>query len=446
MSDITVRFAPSPTGYLHIGNIRPALFNWLFARKHAGRMILRLDDTDAQRSRDSFADAIREDLRWLGLEWDEQARQSERIGLYDAVAQKLRDNGRLYPCYETPDELERRRKRQLGRGLPPVYDRAALKLSETERAALEAEGRKPHWRFLLEQRMVSWDDLIRGPQSIDAASLSDPVLVRADGSYLYTLPSVVDDAEMGVSHVIRGEDHVANTGAQIQIFEALGAPVPRFAHHNLLVGAQGEALGKRLGTLSIRAMREEGLEPLAVLSHSASLGTSDPITAHQDHQSLIGNFDLAKISRAPARFDMADLRALNARTLHERSFADVAERLSAMGVSGGPAFWLAVRGNLERLDEAADWWRVVTGPIEPRIEDSDFCAEAEGLLPSEPWDEQLWARWTGDLKAKTGRKGRALFQPLRLAITGRDAGPELAPLLVLIGRDKVAARLHGQAA
>ncbi len=446
MSDITVRFAPSPTGYLHIGNIRPALFNWLFARKHEGRMILRLDDTDAQRSRESFAEAIREDLHWLGLEWDEQARQSERIGLYDAAAQKLKDSGRLYACYETPDELERRRKRQLGRGLPPVYDRAALKLSEAERAELEAEGRKPHWRFLLDQRMVSWDDLIRGPQSIDAASLSDPVLVRADGSYLYTLPSVVDDAEMGVSHVIRGEDHVANTGAQIQIFEALGALVPRFAHHNLLVGAQGEALGKRLGTLSIRAMREEGLEPLAVLSHSASLGTSDPITAHQHHQSLIANFDVAKISRAPARFDMAELRALNARTLHERSFADVAERLSAMGVGGGEAFWLAVRGNLERLDDAAIWWRVVSGPIEPSIEDSEFCAQAERLLPPEPWDQQLWARWTSELKATTGRKGRGLFQPLRLAITGREAGPELAPLLLLIGRDKVAARLQGQAA
>jgi len=446
MSKIAVRFAPSPTGYLHIGNIRPALFNWLFARGAGGRFVLRLDDTDVARSRAEFADAIREDLRWLGLTWDEELRQSDRLGLYDEAVQKLKAAGRLYPAYETPDELERRRKRQRAQGLPPIYDRAALKLTDADRAKLESEGRKPHWRFKLDHSEVAWDDLIRGAQSIDAGSLSDPILVREDGTYLYTLPSVVDDIALGITHVIRGEDHVANSGAQIQIFEALGAAAPRFAHHNMLVGAEGEALGKRLGTLSIRQMREEGLEPLAILSHSAAIGTSDAVTAHQSLDALIGNFDLAKVSRAPARFDMAELRAVNARLLHERAYADVAGRLAEMGVGGGEAFWLAVRGNVEVLADARGWWRVVAGPVTPEIEDAEFCATAAELLPPEPWDHKTWKTWTDAVKTETGRKGRALFHPLRLAITGRGAGPELAALLPLIGRDTVAARLRGEAA
>jgi len=445
MSKIAVRFAPSPTGYLHIGNIRPALFNWLFARGAGGRFVLRLDDTDVARSRAEFADAIREDLRWLGLTWDEELRQSDRLGLYDEAVQKLKAAGRLYPAFETPDELERRRKRQRAQGLPPIYDRAALKLTDADRAKLEAEGRKPHWRFKLDHSEVAWDDLIRGAQSIDAGSLSDPILVREDGTYLYTLPSVVDDIAVGITHVIRGEDHVANSGAQIQIFEALGAAAPRFAHHNMLVGAEGEALGKRLGTLSIRQMREEGLEPLAILSHSAAIGTSDAVTAHQSLDALIGNFDLAKVSRAPARFDMVELRAVNARFLHERAYADVAELLAETGVGGGEAFWLAVRGNVKVLGDARDWWRVVAGPVTPEIEDAEFCATAAELLPPEPWDETTWKAWTDAVKTETGRKGRALFHPLRLAITGRGAGPELAALMPLIGRGKVAARLRGEA-
>ncbi|MFP4538319.1 MAG: glutamate--tRNA ligase [Dichotomicrobium sp.] len=446
MSDITVRFAPSPTGYLHIGNVRPALFNWLFARGAGGRFLLRLDDTDLARSREDYAEAIREDLRWLGLTWDIEARQSDRLDAYAEAVEKLKAAGRLYPAYETPDELDRRRKRQRAQGLPPVYDRAALKLTEEDRAKLEAEGRRPHWRFRLEERPVAWDDLIRGHQSIDAASLSDPVLVREDGSYLYTLPSVVDDIAFGITHVIRGEDHVANTGAQIQIFEALGGPVPQFAHHNMLVGAEGEGLGKRLGTLSIRAMREDGLEPLAILSHSAAIGTSDAVTAHQSLGELVESFDLAKVSRAPARFDMDELRGVNARLLHERAYADVADRLAALGVGGGEAFWLAVRGNVTVLSDALEWWQVVSGPVTPVIEDAELCATAADTLPPEPWDETVWRDWTSELKARTGRKGRALFHPLRLAITGRGAGPELAALLPLIGREKVAARLRGNTA
>jgi len=446
MSEITARFAPSPTGYLHIGNIRPALFNWLFARGAGGRFLLRLDDTDIARSRDDYAEAIREDLRWLGLNWDIEARQSDRLAAYDQAVETLRAAGRLYPAYETPDELERRRKRQRAQGLPPVYDRAALKLSDEDRTKLEAEGRQPHWRFKLDHREVAWDDLIRGEQSIDAGSLSDPILVRADGTYLYTLPSVVDDIAFGITHVIRGEDHVANTGAQIQIFEALGAAAPAFAHHNLLVGADGEALGKRLGTLSVRAIREDGLEPLAILSHSAAIGTSDAVRAHQSLDALVETFDLGKVSRAPARFDMDELRAVNARLLHERAYADVAERLAEIGVGGGEAFWLAVRGNVEILADARDWWQVVTGPVAPEIEDAEFCATAANALPPEPWDQGTWKTWTDAVKAETGRKGRALFHPLRLAVTGRGAGPELAALLPLIGREKVAARLRGESA
>ncbi|RIA47553.1 glutamate--tRNA ligase [Dichotomicrobium thermohalophilum] len=446
MSEIAVRFAPSPTGLLHIGNIRPALFNWLFARKHGGRFVLRLDDTDIARSCEEYAEAIREDLHWLGLDWDEEVRQSDRLDLYAEAAEKLKAAGRLYPAYETPDELERRRKRQRAQGLPPIYDRAALKLTDEDRAKLEAEGRKPHWRFKLDHREVAWDDLIRGEQTIDAGSLSDPILVRADGTYLYTLPSVVDDIALGITHVIRGEDHVANSGAQIQIFEALGGSVPWFAHHNMLVGAEGESLGKRLGTLSIRQMREDGLEPLAILSHSAAIGTSDPVTAHQSLDELIESFDLDKVSRAPARFDMSELRGVNAKLLHERPYEKVADELSALGVGGGEAFWLAVRGNVTVLSDALEWWQVVQGPVTPVIEDEELCEAAADLLPREPWDGTTWKAWIDAVKAETGRKGRALFHPLRLAITGRAAGPELGALLPLIGREKVAVRLRGNAA
>ncbi len=444
MNDIAVRFAPSPTGLLHIGNIRPALFNWLFARKHGGRFVLRLDDTDIARSQEEYADAIREDLQWLGLAWDEEVRQSDRLALYAEAVEKLRAADRLYPAYETPDELERRRKRQRAQGRPPIYDRAALKLSDEDRAKLEAEGRKPHWRFKLDHREVAWDDLIRGAQTIDAGSLSDPILVREDGTYLYTLPSVVDDIALGITHVIRGEDHVANSGAQIQIFEALGGPVPQFAHHNMLVGAEGESLGKRLGTLSIRQMREEGLEPLAILSHSAAIGTSDAVDAHQSLDELIESFDLAKVSRAPARFDMGELSVVNARLLHARSYEAVADQLAALGVGGGADFWLAVRGNVTVLSDALEWWQVVEGPITPVIEDEELCTVAADLLPPQPWDAATWKAWTDAVKAETGKKGRALFHPLRLAITGRGAGPELGALLPLMGREKVAARLRGE--
>ena len=434
-----VRFAPSPTGLIHIGNARTAILNWLFAKKSGGLFVLRYDDTDTARSTDEFARAIAADMDWLGIQPDRVEYQSRRFARYGEAVAKLKAAGRLYPCYEAADELDRRRKRQLARGLPPVYDRAALKLSAEERAALEAQGRKPHWRFKLDHRRVEWNDLIRGPQHIDTASLSDPVLVREDGTYLYTLPSVVDDIDFAISHVIRGEDHVVNTAVQIEIAEALGGTPPTYAHHSLLTGADGKGLSKRLGSLSIAAMREAGLEAMAVVSHAALLGTSESIHPCADYRELVESFDLAKLSRAPARFDEAELKHLNARLLHTLPHEAVRERLG-----GAPeAFWNAVRGNLETLADSKIWLDIIRNGIKPVVapEDLDFIGEAANLLPPEPWDATTWKTWTDAVKSATDRKGKALFMPLRLALTGLDHGPELASLLPLIGRQKALDRL-----
>lgn len=445
---VVVRFAPSPTGYLHVGNIRTALFNWLFARRHGGRVLLRFDDTDDARSTPEYAEAIAEDLGWLGLAWDAAVRQTGRYDAYAAAVERLKQAGRLYACYETPEELSLRRRTQRARGLPPVYDRAALRLTAAEKRAHEAAGRAPYWRFLLDREAVSWTDLVQGNSHIDAASLSDPVLVRADGRPLYTLSSVVDDAEFGISHVIRGADHVANTAVQIQLFRALGAAAPVFAHHSLMVGPGGEELSKRAGALSVRAARAEGIEPMAVLSLLARLGTSDPVEVFGDIAPLVAGFDLAKLGRAPVHFDPAELRALNARLLGMLPFAAVADRLRALGVDGGAPFWDAVRSNLQTLDEARGWWQVVGGPVAPALDDADadLAAQAAAFLPAEPWDHTTWPAWTTAVQAATGRKGRALFRPLRLALTGREHGPELKSLLPLIGRDRAQARLRGQRA
>ncbi len=441
----TVRFAPSPTGRIHIGNARTAILNWLFARKDHGRFILRYDDTDLERSTQEFADGIADDLAWLGLAPDAVYRQSERFGLYDAAADKLRAEGRLYACYETAEELEYKRKRQLARGLPPVYDRTGLNLTDEERAKLEAEGRKAHWRFKLDQREVVWTDLVRGETRIDTASLSDPVLIREDGSYLYTLPSVVDDIDMGITHVIRGEDHVTNAAVQIEIFEALAGKAPAFAHHSLLVGADGKGLSKRLGSLAIAEMREGGLEPMAVVSHGALIGTSEAIEPHTSMDTLLDVFDLSKLSRAPGRFDMAELENLNARIVHELAYEAVRERLHALHADGGEAFWLAIRGNLTRVGEAEGWYSIVFGDAPGVVaeEDREFIAQAAHALPPEPWDDTTWKLWTDAVKEATGRKGKGLFMPLRLALTGQPHGPELAALLPLMGRRRVEDRLRG---
>src|SRR5215217_5353477 len=446
MSKPIVRFAPSPTGHIHIGNTRVALLNALYARREGGTFILRFDDTDVARSKKEYADSIETDLKWLGIPPDVIVRQSDRFDLYDAAAERLKAVGRLYPCYETQEELEFRRKRQLARGLPPIYDRAALKLTDEERATLEGEGRKPHWRFRLEPTNVAWDDLVRGPCHVDCSSLSDPVLVREDGTYLYTLPSVADDIDLKITHVIRGEDHVTNTAVQIQIFEALGAAVPVFGHHNLLTTASGEGLSKRLGHLSLKGLREAGLEPQAVASLAVLVGTAETVRPIASLDELARVINFAHISRAPAKFDESELEHLNAKLVHAMTYDEVRERLAALSVGGGEAFWNAIRTNLTKVSEAADWWPVVDGPITPVIADPGLVGTAADALPSPPWDGSTWKTWTEAVKERTGAKGRALFMLLRLALTGREHGPELAPLMPLIGRGKAKRRLNGETA
>jgi glutamyl-tRNA synthetase len=447
-SSPVVRFAPSPTGRIHIGNARTALLNWLFARRRGGTFILRFDDTDLERSRTEYADAIEVDLEWLGIRPDLVRRQSERMTAYEEAAAKLKDLGRLYPAYETAEELDRRRKRQQARGLPPIYDRAALRLSADERAALEASGRKPHWRFRLEPTTARWDDLVRGESHIDCASLSDPILRREDESYLYTLPSVVDDIDFGVTHVIRGEDHVTNTAVQIQIFEALAGAAPSFGHHNLLTDAGGAGLSKRTGALSIGGLRTKGIESLAVAALAVLVGSAEAVRPVASLDELGTLVDLSQLSHGAARFDEAELEALSARTLHRAPYAAVADRLAALGVAGpnAEALWLAVRGNLSRLEDVAIWRQVAEGEVAPIVEDPDYLSLAASCAPEGPWDQSTWGTWTARLKQATGRKGRTLFHPLRLALTGQEAGPELAVLLPLIGRSKALARLSAPSA
>jgi glutamyl-tRNA synthetase len=446
---VAVRFAPSPTGRLHVGNLRLALVNWLFARRHGGTFLLRMDDTDAERSEEVYAQGIEADLRWMGLDWDRYARQTDRLARYDAVADELRAAGRLYPCYETPEELSLKRAGLVSQGRPPIYDRAALRLTDEDKARLEGQGRKPHWRFKLEHEPVEWTDGVRGPQRFHGRDLTDPVLIREDGHPLYTLSSVVDDADLAITDIIRGEDHVTNTAVQIQIFQAVGAAVPRFAHLPLLTDAAGQGLSKRLGSLSIGSLRDdEGVEALALAGLLAKLGTSDPIEPRASLEELVAEFDIAKVSRSTARFDAEDLYRLNARVLHVLPFAAVRPRLEALGLTGveEEAFWLTVRPNLSKLADAREWWEVTHAPVTPVIEDAEMLAAASDLLPAEPWDETTWGAWTAVVKDATGRKGKGLFHPLRLALTARDKGPELKNLLPLIGRARALARLAGRTA
>jgi len=446
MTATRLRFAPSPTGRLHVGNIITALRNWLYARREGGQMLLRIDDTDLARSTAEYETGIETDLAWLGLTWELRDNQSKRFAQYEAAAEKLKAAGLLYPAYETEDELDRKRKIAQSRGRPPVYDRASLSMSADERAKLEAEGRKPHWRFKLSGARVEWNDLCRGPQSVDTASLSDPVLIREDGAFLYTLPSVVDDIDFAITHILRGEDHVTNTGVQVEIFKALGGTAPTFGHFPLIVGADGESLSKRLGSLSVQQLREEGYEAMAILSHMARLGTSDPVEAQTDFAKLVEGFNVAHIGRAPARFDVEELRRVNAAVLHATPYAAVKARLAAIDADLGEGFWNAVRANLTLLPEAREWARVVAGPVTPVIADAAFVAAAADVLPSGPYDGASWNTFVNAVKERTGAKGKALFMPLRQALTGMEHGPEMATIFALIGPEKARARLEGKAA
>ena len=438
MSNPTItRFAPSPTGYIHVGNLRTALMNYLIARKAGGTFILRIDDTDPERSREEYVDGIKQDLEWLGLEWDRVERQSERLDRYHAAAEDLREKGRFYEAFETPTELDLKRKKQLNMGKPPVYDRAALNLSDDEKAALRAERGDGVWRFKLDHQRIEWDDGILGDISIDAASVSDPVLIRGDGQILYTLASVVDDTEMGVTHVVRGSDHVTNTATQIQIMQALGnGAVPSFAHHSLLTGPQGEALSKRLGTLALRDLREQGVQPFALLSLMARLGSSDPVELRTDMAELIEGFDINRFGSAPTKFDVQDLFPLTGRYLQQLPLEAVKDDIIALGVPEDKAaqFWAVTRENISTLKNLGPWWAMFRDGAEPGIaeEDREFVAQAMLLLPEMPFDETTWSSWTAAVKEATGRKGRGLFRPLRLALTGQEHGPEMAQVLPLL--------------
>ena len=431
----TTRFAPSPTGYIHVGNLRTALMNYLIARKAGGQFILRIDDTDPERSKQEYVDQIQRDLEWLGLTWDRMERQSERLDLYAEAADKLREIGRFYECFESPTELDLKRKKQLNMGKPPVYDRAALNLSEDEKAKLRAE-RGGYWRFKLNQERIEWADGILGDISIDAASVSDPVLIRADGQVLYTIASVVDDTDMGVTDVVRGSDHVTNTATQIQIMEALGHSAPNFAHHSLLTGPQGEALSKRLGTLALKDLREQGIEPAAVLSLMARLGSSDPVELRTSLDEIAEGFDLTHFGSAPTKFDVQDLFPLTGHYLQGLAYEDMAADIRALGVPDDLAaqFWTVTRDNITVKSDLAGWWTLCRDGAEPDIaeEDAAFIAQAMALLPEGPFDAGTWKAWTSAVKDATGRKGKGLFMPLRKALTGQGHGPDMGDVMPLL--------------
>jgi glutamyl-tRNA synthetase len=436
MTSVTTRFAPSPTGYIHVGNLRTALMNYLIARRAGGTFILRLDDTDQERSKQEYADGLMEDLEWLGIHWDRLEKQSLRMERYRAAADALRAAGRFYECFETPVELDLKRKKLLNMGRPPVYDRASLRLSPDEVARARADGREGYWRFMLDQNRIEWTDGILGPISIDAASVSDPVLIRADGQVLYTFASSVDDIDMEVTHIVRGADHVTNTATQIQIMQAMGGVPPSFAHHSLLTGPQGEALSKRLGTLSLRDLRAQGVEPAALLSLMARLGSSQPVELVSSMDELIAGFDVGTFGAAPTKFDAADLFPLTRHHVQGLPFEAVAGRIRNLGVPDAQAhaFWAVARGNITVLADMAEWWGLFRDGAEPLVDEADraFVAQALALLPAQPWTSATWGEWTAAVKEATGRKGRDLFRPLRRALTGRDAGPEMADVMPLL--------------
>ena len=443
--NVKVRFAPSPTGMMHVGNARTALITWLIARSQQGKFLLRIDDTDQERSKKEYEDAIVESLKWLGVDWDENARQRDRLDRYDECIEKLKSEGRIYACYETADELALKRKVQLNRGMPPIYDRAALELTDADKQKFEAEGRTPHWRFKLNHTPIVWNDHVRGEVSFKGEDLSDPVVIREDGSPLYHLCSVIDDVDYGITHIVRGEDHVSNTATHIQMFEALGVKVPDFAHLPLLSDGEGGKLSKRLGSLSIIDIRDDdGLEAMAVVSLMSRLGTSDPIEAFTDVQPIIDSFSFSKFGRGTPKFDPNELLRLNKKILHETSYAAVKDRIGIAEMD--EEFWNTIRPNLNKLSDANEWWHVINGPVTPVIEDAEYIEAAASLLPEAPWSEDTWKAWTDAIKAETGRKGKELFMPLRQALTGMAHGPEMAFLLPLIGAERTLNRLQAKKA
>lgn len=446
---VVVRFAPSPTGFIHVGNLRAALLNYLFALKHKGTFILRIDDTDLARSEARYEEAIKYDLNWLGLNHQLTFNQSSRFDRYNEAIEYLKEQGRLYPCYETPEELDFMRKRQLSQGKPPIYNRQALTLTEAQKQAYADEGRNPHWRFKIDTSdKVEWDDMIRGAVSFNGAFTSDPVLIREDGVPLYTLPSVVDDMDYGVTHIVRGEDHVTNTAVQIQLLKALKdfpgvkTHAMTFAHFSLIVDVSGQGFSKRDGSLSIAKLREEGVEPMAINSVLAKIGTSDAMEPYQDLSVLADAFDFSKFSRSSPKFSADDVHKMNAKYLHSLPYERVKEKLIKLLPGVTAEFWDVAGANINHLSEINHWWQVCNGNVDGVVEDKAFVATALELLPKDEWTDATWQQWTTAIKEATGRKGKELFMPLRLALTAQPHGPEMKRLLPLIGLETVEARLQ----
>lgn len=440
---VVTRFAPSPTGLLHVGNVRTALVAWLFARNHNGKFILRIDDTDTERSKQEYVDAIFEDLEWLGLTWDKLEFQSKRKKIYEVIKQKLISLGRLYPCYETQEELGVKKKARLSRNLPPIYDRAALNLTIEQKAEYEQKGIKPHWRFLIADEDIEWEDGVRGKLHFKAHNLSDPVLIRADGSMTYTIASVWDDIEFGITDIIRGEDHVTNSAVHIQIFKALGYTPPRFSHLSLLKPQDNQKISKRLGGFDIRSLRGNGIEAIAIESLLAKVGTSQPVEISRSLNELIAEFSISAFSKSPVIYDINELERLNTKLIHILSFNEVRDRLSDLNID--EQFWDTVKPNLNSLDEIKLWVKICKDKIRCNLSDTDkeFISLAKRVLPEGDINENTWDDWISNIKENTCRKGKELFMPIRVALTGIEHGPELKYLLPLLGREKIIERMSG---
>ena len=436
-----VRFAPSPTGYLHIGNFRTALINFLFAKNKNGHFMLRIDDTDDERSLKKYEDAIKEDLSWVGINWDSLEKQSSRLSYYDQALQKLLDKKRAYPCFETAEELSLKRKKQLSSGKPPIYDRSALNLSDSDIADLKAKGRSPHYRFLLDHKDVNWNDLVKGTSQYNMSNLSDPVIIREDGRVIYTLASVVDDIDFEVTDILRGEDHMTNSAAQIQLFEALESSPPNLGHLSLLTDISGADLSKRLGSISLRDLKDEGFQPMAISSLLSKVGSSDAIEIFRDINQIISDFDISKFGKSKPKFDKNELRGLNSKLFKMLDFSDISNQLKKFNFKISSDFWELVKGNIENLEELELWWNIIYGNIEPKYNDENFLNTALETLPEGNFDKNTWTNWTSILMEETGRKGKELYNPLRMCLTGQNKGPEMATLVFLMGRGKVLERL-----
>jgi glutamyl-tRNA synthetase len=444
---IKTRFAPSPTGLLHVGNVRTALINWLFTKKNGGSFTLRIDDTDLVRSTKEFTECIKQDLSWLKLDWDDLIFQSNRFERYTEIKNLLIKQGKLYPCYETPEELDIKRKLQLGQGKPPIYDRSALKLSDKQKEQLESSGKKPHYRFLLENRKISWQDLVRDEVTFAENSMSDPILIREDGSWTYMLCSVIDDIDLNITHIIRGEDHISNTAVQIQIFEILGARLPTFAHLARITSKEAK-ISKRVGGFDIQNLREEkGIEAMTINNFLATIGTSDPVSHFSEIEDIIEHFELSKFHKSPTNYDEDDLIRINHKILADSSFAEISPRLKQMNLNKiDKNFWLIVRKNLNTLNEIILWNNICFDKVIPIIDDKGFLNACAQCLPTDNWDETIWEKWMHNIISVTNKKGKELFLPIRFALTGIDHGPELKSMIYLLGKEKILKRLNGETA